>query len=206
MTELTNNTRVANAINLKLSQSNYSTWKPIVESYLRQQDLYYQIEYGDIIIYRATMPSSHTVKETRYWREKNEILVKPFVEAVAAVAEDLRNGVAGVAAVDFFGQEQQEDLLIVLETKYADCKSYENERGKEVKEWNKHHQKAFGILSSCVEEAIWQDVKCGKTIQLIWNQLKIATGQKTTTHWMSALKNVFTIQYNDNKTLTNLAA
>ena len=99
-----------------------------------------------------------------------------------------------------FGQEEQEDLLIVLEGKYSDCKSYEIERGKEIKEWNRHAQKAYGILSSCVEEAIWQDVKCQKSIYLIWNQLKIATGQKTTTHWMSALKNVFTIQYNENET------
>ena len=78
------------------------------------------------------MPSSQTTKETRYWREKAEILVKPFVDAVNAIAADIPHGIAAVAAIDAFGE--QEDELIVLEGKYSDCKSYEVERGKEIKE------------------------------------------------------------------------
>ena len=166
------NTRSFNSINIKLNQSNYPTWRPIVESYFRQQDIFYQIEYGTIEVFRVSMPSNQTTKETRYWREKAAIMVLPFVDAAPEIHADVGNGIIGVPAIAAYGLEEQEDALIVLEGNYSDCKSYEVERGKEAKEWNRHQQKAFGVLSSCVEEAIWQDVRCGKSIQIIWNQLQ----------------------------------
>ena len=193
-------------INIKLNQTNYPTWRPIVENYFLSNDIHYQIQYGSLDIYRAAMPSNHTIKETQYWRKKAVILNKPFVDAVAAVVANQQLGIQAVAAVAAYGQDEQEAELITLETDYPDCKSYEVERGKEIKEWNRHHNKAFGTLAGCVDESIWQDVKCGKSIQIIWNNLAVATGQKTNTNWLAALRNVFAVQYNDNETLTTLIA
>ena len=57
-----NNPKSFNSINIKLTQSNYPTWKTIIESYFQQQDIFYQIEYSNIEFYRAANPTSQTTK------------------------------------------------------------------------------------------------------------------------------------------------
>src|SRR3990167_815453 len=168
------------SISIKLNHSNYNSWKPLVESLLNQKVLFHHIEYQDFELYRAATFTPSSIKEKKYFAKKALILAKPL------------NADRNLGAI--VNEDTKEDELEALEVTYKeDFKAFEDKRTKSAEKWQNEEKQVYGILSICIEDSIWQDLKCLKSMYDIWKQIKVATGQQTSSIWMSLLNNFYTI-------------
>jgi hypothetical protein len=175
---------------MKLNHGNYNAWRPLVESVLNQKVLFHHTEYSTFELYRIASYEPLTIKEKRYFAKKDSILKKEL--------NDDRN-VGPIVTLDSKDIELEE-----LETTFKDdFKSFESDRRKALEKWQNEEKQVFGILSICIEDNIWQDLRCLKSIHDIWNNIKVATGQQTSSTWMSLLNNFYTLQMKESESLTN---
>ena len=177
-------------ITMKLNHGNYNAWRPLVESVLNQKVLFHHTEYQTFELYRAASYEPSSIKEKKYFAKKDSILSTPL-------NNDQNAG--PIVTLDSKDTELED-----LETAYKDdFKSFESDRRKALEKWQNEEKQVYGILSICIEENIWQDLKCLKSICEIWNKIKIATGQQTSSTWMSLLNTFYTLQMKESESLTN---
>src|SRR6202161_2827645 len=180
-------------ITIRLNFSNYNVWKNIVETYLRQKALFKHLEYGSFELHRAANYIYTSIKEKRYFTLKQIILDTPL-QLNAALPNRL-------------SEEDKEQLLEDHETLFKDdFKSFESDRRKALEKWELEEEQIYGILSGCIDENIWQDARCLKSSKAIWDHLKRATGQQTTSTWLSTLNNFYQEKMKEGESLSNFAS
>lgn len=178
---------------LKLQFNNYPKWRPLFENWLQSKALLHHIQCESFEFYRFLLFNPTSITEKRYWKAKGLIVAKVHVVADAG---------RGVAA---YGEDEQDEELLGLEKSndYKDnFKTFESEKNRDFNRWHNEEMEIRSQLESFVEESIWQDCRCLKTIKNIWDKLKVNTGQETTSLWMARLNSFFCIQMSDNEALT----
>ncbi len=184
-----NNNNFSNCITQRLNHSNYNIWKKQMESVLLQKVLFHHIEYSNYDEFRAAKYIPSSIKETKYFREKNMIM------SIEINTDQTKGKV--------YSRDDQENQLEALEEKFKEnFKSFESDRQKAVEKWNSEEQQLLGIFSGSIEENIWQDCRCLQSSFIIWQRLKRETGQQTASAWLSYLNEFYNSSMKESETLS----
>src|SRR5688572_28649612 len=104
--ETKNNNISFNGISQRLNHSNYNFWKKQTETVLQQKVLFHHIQYSSYNDYREATYIPSSIKEKKYFREKDKILKK-------IINLDNTNGAV-------YTPGNQEDELEALEDTFKD--------------------------------------------------------------------------------------
>jgi hypothetical protein len=177
-----------NTISIRLNHSNYNQWKTAAETFLKQKPLYHHVQYASYDAYRTATYSTSAINEKRY-----------FIARQIIYAKDITL---------FYTENHQDDEIDELQKSEAyknTFTSYESSYSKAQEKWSNEETQMEGFFSSCIELNIWQDARCLKSAFLVWEHLKRATGQQTTSSWLSSLNSFFSLSMKQNETLSNFA-
>ena len=176
-------------INIRLIHTNYPQWKPAAEIFLKQKPLIHHIIYSSFEVFREATFKTSNIQEKKYFAARKLILDKPITIN--------------------YTQDQQDDELLTLqrnENYKDDFKSFEKDYAKAKEKWDNEETQMEGFYSSCIDISIWQDCRCLKSAYAVWEYLKRATGQLTTSNWLTSIRNFYDIHMKQNETLSSFAA
>ena len=169
----------------RLNHANFHSWKTNFETVLQQKVLLQHITFQDFASYRLANYQFPTRKEAKYFKIKSEIEAKP------------------ITLDPLYSEDNKDTELEEHETTFKDdFKSFEAERLKQLKSWNDGEQQVMGLIRGCIEESIWQDIRCLKSVFAIWNQLRISTHQQEAGTWLALCASFFNCKMKDNERLT----
>lgn len=167
----------------RLNHANFHSWKTNFETVLQQKVLFQHIQFKDFVEYRLATYQYPTRKEAKYFRIKSEIEAKPITNT--------------------YSEGNKDTELDQHETTFKDdYKTFEAERIKQLKSWNDEEQQVMGLIRGCVEESIWQDIRCLKSAIAMWHQLRISTHQQEAGTWLALCASFFNCKMKENERLT----